>query len=162
MKALTIQQPYPSLILLPDDDLRRKRIENRMWKTWHRGPLLIHAGKSRARIRVAGCLPDGSETDEYGLVIADMPFGAIVGVANVVDCIDSGDPRDVRRGCRAYPWLSTHEHAERGMFWWVLQNVLQFPQPIRYKGAQGLFEVPVGVVSAALEAVGWRDNEVPK
>ena len=42
MKALTICQPYPHLIMLGE-----KPVENRTWATSYRGPLAIHAGKSR-------------------------------------------------------------------------------------------------------------------
>jgi hypothetical protein len=41
-KALTICQPYAELIARGE-----KVIENRTWPTSYRGPLLIHAGKSR-------------------------------------------------------------------------------------------------------------------
>jgi hypothetical protein len=42
VKALTICQPYAELIARG-----QKRVENREWPTRYRGPLLIHAGKSR-------------------------------------------------------------------------------------------------------------------
>ncbi len=42
MKALTIQQPWASLIIIGV-----KRFEYRSWKTSYRGPLLIHAGKHK-------------------------------------------------------------------------------------------------------------------
>ena len=46
MKALTVCQPYASLIVgwpgIAIEDI--KQIENRNWKTSYRGPLLIHAG----------------------------------------------------------------------------------------------------------------------
>lgn len=45
MKCLTICQPYAALIMLPDDDDRAKRVENRTWSTNYRGPLLIHAAE---------------------------------------------------------------------------------------------------------------------
>lgn len=40
MKALTISQPYASLIANGE-----KWIENRRWETLYRGKLAIHAGK---------------------------------------------------------------------------------------------------------------------
>ena len=43
MKALTICQPYAEMIANHE-----KPIENRTWPTSYRGPLAIHAGKSRA------------------------------------------------------------------------------------------------------------------
>src|SRR3546814_21116370 len=80
MKALTICQPYAELILLG-----LKRVENRSKPTRHRGPLLIHAGKSRDWLRIVpqpptyeGC-PAMSYDRTSGLYRADMDFGAIVG-----------------------------------------------------------------------------------
>jgi len=40
MKALTISQPYASLIASGE-----KWVENRTWATRYRGPLAIHAGR---------------------------------------------------------------------------------------------------------------------
>jgi len=40
MKALTISQPFASLIASGS-----KFVENRTWPTSYRGPLAIHAGK---------------------------------------------------------------------------------------------------------------------
>ena len=40
MKALTIKQPWATLIIQGD-----KRFEFRSWQTKYRGELLIHAGK---------------------------------------------------------------------------------------------------------------------
>jgi hypothetical protein len=42
MNALSVCQPFASLIISGE-----KRVENRRWSTSYRGPLLIHAGKSR-------------------------------------------------------------------------------------------------------------------
>lgn len=63
MKALTICQPYAELIARGD-----KPIENRTWPTHYRGPLLIHAGKSRAWL-------DGDEDRVYQIDVAAIPFG---------------------------------------------------------------------------------------
>jgi hypothetical protein len=41
MKALTVLQPWAQLLILG-----AKRYETRSWKTKHRGPLLIHAGRA--------------------------------------------------------------------------------------------------------------------
>lgn len=76
MKVLTVKQPWAwALIHGP------KRIENRTWETSYRGPLLIHAGKSRTAL--------GDEED----LLPDLPspnqlsFGAIIGVVDLIDCV---------------------------------------------------------------------------
>ncbi|MGH8866654.1 MAG: ASCH domain-containing protein [Actinomycetes bacterium] len=66
MRALSVRQPWA------DDLVRgRKTVENRSWRTTHRGPLLVHAARTDARPGVP----------------ADLPRGALVGVVTVVDCV---------------------------------------------------------------------------
>ena len=86
MKALSIRQPYAWLIVNGFKD-----IENRSWKTFHRGPVLIHASKAMARdeYAFAHCL-----AEEQGIVlppIEELERGGIVGRVNIVDCVDK-DP----------------------------------------------------------------------
>lgn len=125
MKALTICNPYPRLILM-----REKRVENRTWPTKHRGRLYIHAGKSRHWL---------SDADLKRF--PNMPFGAVVGIAHIVDClpmdrIENGDFDN------KYPWLRTHEHTN-GPWCWILDKVVPIG-PWPYRGAQGLFEIRDG------------------
>jgi activating signal cointegrator 1 len=119
MKALTICQPYAQLIAAGE-----KLVENRTWQTHYRGPLLIHAGVSRAWL-------DGARTE-------GMAFGAIVAAAELVDClhidrIKAGVYRD------RHPWLEEHPHAH-GPWCWVLADVTALPNPVSTKGSQGLWE----------------------
>lgn len=127
MKALTICQPYAELIMR-----RLKRVENRTWPTKYRGPMYIHAGKSRHWLEAEDlrCYPN-------------MPFGAVVGIADVIDClpllrIEQGEFD------QKYPWLRAHEHAN-GPWCWILDNVVPIG-PWPYRGAQGLFEIRDGVL----------------
>lgn len=73
MKALTICQPYAELIARGS-----KRIENRTWPTAYRGPLVIHAGKSRDWLD-----PD---TDAIDYPDGDLVFGAFIAIADLVGC----------------------------------------------------------------------------
>lgn len=131
MKCLTICQPYGTLIMRRD-----KRVENRFWSTRYRGPMVIHAGKSRDWL-------DDCQ-DEYGIDPNTLTFGAILGVAKLIDCLHFD--RIVRGEYDAiHPWLRRHQHTE-GEWCWVLGDVLEFAQPIPYKGAQGLHEVPDEVI----------------
>lgn len=73
MKALTIKQPWATLIMQGD-----KRFEFRSWQTKYRGELLIHAGKTidkEAMERLKKYLPE------------IIPTGAILGKVNIVDCV---------------------------------------------------------------------------
>lgn len=83
MKALTIKQPWASLVAHGI-----KEIENRTWKTNYRGKIYIHAGSSakfnvqltddqaKAAIPILRTAFDGT-----------MPFGAIIGEVDIVDCV---------------------------------------------------------------------------
>jgi hypothetical protein len=64
MKALTIQSPWAQHIMRDGKD-----VENRIWATRYRGPLLIHVSLK-------------PETPESGLII---------GVVDVVDCLPPGN-----------------------------------------------------------------------
>jgi hypothetical protein len=140
MKALTICQPYAELILR-----QAKRVENRTWHVAYRGAILIHAGKSREWLELD---LHGLRDETYEIPLADMDFGAIVGVAQLRACIHKNfllHPT-VRK---AWPWLPTHEHAE-GPFCWILEHVFRFSAPIPYRGARGLFDIPAAVVAVGL------------
>lgn len=123
MKALTICQPYAHLIAIG-----QKRVENRTWPTRYRGPLLIHAGKSREWLDVQPC--------------SDMDFGSVVAVADLVDCIDFNHLFKTAMWDKKYPWLREHEHTN-GPWCWILDNVRRLDDPIEARGAQGLFNLDV-------------------
>ncbi len=156
MKMLTICQPYADLILLPDSHPEHKRTENRRWHTSYHGPLLIHAGKSREWMEEDDDRP-GHEI--YGLRIADIVFGAILGVVEQVACYPV---IDIRAGHIPHDWLwlMNHQHVE-GPYCHVYQNVRRFAVPIPYKGAQGFCDVPMSVVAASIEeaAVAGKDGK---
>lgn len=50
MKVITIKEPYSTLILEG-----KKTIETRTWKTYHRGPILLHCSKS-PKSKLSGCI----------------------------------------------------------------------------------------------------------
>lgn len=127
MKALTISQPFASLIA---DG--HKWIENRCWETKYRGPLAIHAGKGTQYL-------DRHELAEY-------PTG-VLAVCQLVACFRLADLdrlhdrlRDVGRTVEE---VRNHEHAE-GPWCWMLADVEKFDEPVPYRGAQGLWEWPSG------------------
>lgn len=139
MKALTICQPYATLIILG-----RKLVENRTWPTNYRGPLLIHAGKSKKYLDYSGA--DLTIAEYYS-----VPFGVILGVADLVACIR---PADVHANSPlpCVKKLIGHIHVE-GPNCFVLENVRQFEKPIPYIGAQGLFDVPDEIVAEQMSSL---------
>jgi hypothetical protein len=127
MKAITICQPYAEMIANGE-----KRVENRVWFTNYRGPILIHAGKSRTWLDGE---TDAELEEEFGRKIE---FGAVVAKAVLVDCvridrIESGE-MDER-----YPFLKSRAHCG-GPYCWVLTDVERLPEAIPWKGEQGLWE----------------------
>lgn len=131
MKALTICQPYCELILRGE-----KRVENRTWPTRHRGLMYIHAGKNRSWL-----------TDNDLERFPHMPFGAVVGIVNIVDCITL---ESIESGAhdKTFPWLRSHEHAN-GPWCWIINDKVTPIGPWSYRGKQGLFEIE----DAALDAI---------
>src|SRR5258708_38096209 len=76
MKALSIQQPWAWAILAGV-----KTVENRTWRTFHRGPLLIHASKKpwTGKADLLGHVPPGK-----------LPIGVLLGTVEVLDCVPIG------------------------------------------------------------------------
>lgn len=128
VKAITICQPYAALICLPPTDLRFKRIENRTWETLYRGPLAIHAGKSKAWLK----------GDNYGFSESELPFGAVVAVAQLTQCLHISKIRSGELHGSLFSWVPNHVHTE-GPFCWVLENVVPLAHPVACSGKQGLW-----------------------
>lgn len=127
MKAVTICQPYPRLIVTG-----QKHVENRTWPTRHRGPLVIHAGKSRQWL-------DG-EDEDAAAAGEPLEFGAIVATCTLADCVPLSD---IERGLldARFPQLRNRAHCF-GPWCWVLTDVQRLAKPIPWRGAQGLFDIP--------------------
>lgn len=125
MKALTISQPFASLIA--DGE---KWIENRTWGTNHVGMLAIHAGKGLHYLT-------RGELKKY-------PQG-IVATCNLVACFRLEDVGQlhVRQMLMQYGLCADdildHTHTE-GPWCWLLRNVRKLEKPVPCRGAQGLWE----------------------
>lgn len=154
MKALTICQPYAHLICVT----RSKRVENRTWPTRYRGPILIHAGKSRAWLDVDVDRETGVEFDRsHEVALSEMAFGAVVGAAILIDCLHIDTIRAGQHDKRL-PWLRGHEHTG-GPWCWLLGQRRAFPSPVAFQGSQGLFDIPESIVAeqmALLREAGAR------
>lgn len=128
MKALTICQPYPRLIMIGE-----KHVENRTWSTNYRGPLAIHAGKSRLWL---------TGDDEAAAAAAGdtLAFGAVVAIAQLEACQQAST---IHAGLldQRFPQLRNRAHC-LGPVCWVLTNVRRLATPLPWRGSQGLFEIP--------------------
>lgn len=140
MKAISIRQPWASLIVVGAKD-----VENRGWQTSHRGTLLIHAAKTRdvdafraARAACREAMARGIAVTrmlaEAGVVIDEalpLPMGAIIGVVDVLDVVQ-GSPS---------PW------AQPGAQHWILGRPRMLPDPIPCLGQLSVFDVPADVAA---------------
>jgi hypothetical protein len=123
MRALSIQQPWASLIING-----YKRVENRSWPTRLRGWFLIHAGKTVDKEAMRdvhlGIHPvTGARFSFAGM---DFPTGGIIGKARLIRCVDESDD----------PFFV-------GPFGFVLDDVMPLPfQPCR--GMLGFFNPGAG------------------
>lgn len=134
VKCLSIHQPWANAIFNLG-----KNVENRIWSTKYRGPLLIHAAKSR---RSFDYWTPREWQDKYHCELPSwesLTKGVIIGIVEVVDCFhwlfnDPGKSRQYEKwGC--------------GPYCWVLKNPRAFETPIPYKGNQNLFNVDDALVS---------------
>jgi len=159
IKAITIHQPYASLIAWGE-----KRYETRSWSTPYRGPIAIHAGKSMEVLedfaeRIApwiGRKPTPEESAkrrewdafEYwtlkvmqahivpGFTITDFPRGSIVAIGELTNVyhteskfVDDLTEQESALGYFAY-----------GRFAWQIDNVIELYKPIVARGQQGLWD----------------------
>lgn len=130
--ALTIWEPWASLCA---DG--HKPVENRGWSTPYRGPLFIHAGRTRdekeftaARLTYWGPGPLAPENRWPYPPGMDAPFayGGIIGICNLVDVVTRHKSR----------W-----HVP-GKFGWVLEKPHRLPF-VRMAGRQRLWTPPAEI-----------------
>lgn len=126
MKALSIQQPWASLIAGGFKD-----VENRSWPTTFRGPFLIHAGK---REDVEGLMWLCNNWESVSMTRAGrdlldrgvskrLPRGGIIGIAEITDCVQRSDS----------PWFG-------GPYGFIIANAREV-DPVSVRGMLGFFEV---------------------
>lgn len=129
MKCLTICQPWAHLIIHgvgPGSELfgtehQFKSVENRTWQCLHRGPLAIHAGKSRDWM-------DPFPLKLYDVDVNQLVFGGVIGAAEMIVCETC-----VRIGSN--PW------ADKWGYGFVLRAPRAMSEPLMVAGKQGLFEL---------------------
>ena len=125
MKALTIKQPWATLIMQGD-----KRFEFRSWKTNFRGDVLIHAGKGldkEAVVRLKKYLPD------------ELPMGKILGKVTITDCIPMSDEFAKMLSKENSDIYTSHSFSNNYGF--KIENVEVFDTPIDAKGQLGFWNI---------------------
>jgi hypothetical protein len=146
MKALSLIQPYATLIMLG-----YKQYETRSWLTKHRGLLGIHASAGKPAWAREVCKTDPyikSALDKHGLTFDTLPRGAMLGTCEVKQVLTIIAAGPILLGCCQPSALSAMERAAGdytpGRYAWQLNNVQQL-MPVPCKGALSLWEVPTEV-----------------
>lgn len=139
MRALSLWQPHAQAIALG-----LKPWETRDWPTRYRGPLAIHAAKrpwtdtgmwhegARAKLRSA---LHGHLGGFF------LPFGAVVCVAELVDCVPTRELRGVIPEEAEFWGDFSDGETGAGRFAFRLQNVRALAEPVPVRGQQGFFDV---------------------
>lgn len=139
MKAITIKQPWASLIVLGE-----KRFETRSWQTKYRGPLAIHAGKSVDKEAckdpwIKGVLKECGITS-----YKDLPTGVVLATVELVDCYKVeatlGYASVLSKGKTVDGLEVAFGDYTEGRYAWELGNLQVLPLPIVAKGQLSLWE----------------------
>lgn len=145
MKALTIKQPWASLICYGIKD-----IENRTWKTNFRGRVYIHSSSPR---KFTIHLND-EQTKLAAPVLkmafdGIMPFGAIIGEVDIIDCVINHPSiwAEKTKEHLLYEEPATgkmtpyHSRGIGAVYNWVLANPVIYDKPIlNVKGKLSFWE----------------------
>ena len=127
MKALTIKQPWTSLIIEG-----YKKYEFRSWKTNYRGKILIHAGLTLEKDML-------ERFKEYDL---NYDLGCIIGEVEITDCIlVDKEFNDELNNINSLVYTKSN-HVEK--YAWKLENIKKYDKPIYIKGKLGLWNYEVG------------------
>ncbi|MFD3274597.1 2-oxoglutarate dehydrogenase E1 [Paenibacillus dendritiformis] len=143
MKAITIHQPWATLIALEE-----KENETRGWSTRYRGPIAIHAGKHIDR-DACETEPIKSTLEKHGYTADNLPTGAVLAIANLRECWKIGSDYEsgelilyIKSGSLAKQ-VSMKEEAfgwyDNRRFAWQMINVQKLPEPIPARGQQGIW-----------------------
>lgn len=148
MKALSLWQPWSAAVARG-----AKKIETRNWSTGYRGPLLIHAARTKVGLEVARPMsaiwrdvlrvPPNQSLEA---MLRELPFGAVLARCELFDCVPAGDTEAIRdaarrSGERYSPYERELGDYRRGRWAWLLRNVEALPEPIPARGRQSLFDI---------------------
>lgn len=144
-KVISLYQPFASLVVAG-----LKQYETRSWDTKYRGPLLIHATKT-----MPGWAKGFAQSDQVisalwrkGLRFEDLPMGAIIGSADLINTVRTDlwlagrmklvdDVNDqIEEDWREEYLFGNYDE---GRFAWELTNPVLFDTPIPARGSQGFW-----------------------
>ncbi len=118
MKAISIRQPFASLIVAGIKD-----IENRSWSTKYRGKILIHASRKIDKKGMDVIAKMGFNSDFTKSIV--QYIGGIVGEVEIVDCVKESNS----------DWFE-------GKYGFVLKNAKPLPFKL-CNGKLGIFNIDI-------------------
>ena len=121
MKALTLREPWASLVLEGV-----KTLETRSWATRYRGELFIHAGSGRVP------RGDAHVNELMKLLEGPLHYGLVIARCELVDCvrIDAEYAREIERRA-PLNYISGDEK--------LLEGVRALERPVPARGMLGLW-----------------------
>lgn len=144
MLAISIWQPWGQLVVD-----RRKPHETRHWPPPGRvlgTDIAIHAAQ---RLHV----DEREKAKLWGYTPADLPLGAIIGVARLSSCMRTEHfmepPHDLEYG-----------DFSPGRWAWRLEDVRKLKTPVPCKGLQGFFRVLPDIERAVLDGLAGRTRDL--
>jgi hypothetical protein len=144
MRALTVQQPWAWAIVHGG-----KVVENRTQAWGYRGPLAIHAGLARF---VQNNLASATHRAAHGSdVPTEIKFGAIIGVADLVDVHVSWQDND--GPCCDSLWAQFAVGPTKPVVHLALESPRPLRSPIPAKGRLGLWTPDADLDAAIREQV---------
>jgi hypothetical protein len=142
IKALTLHQPWASLVG------KHKHYETRGKTTNYRGKIAIHAAIRQE-------MTDYQVNELSDLLVGEnIPFGAVVAIADLTDCIRMTEEfisQQSETELRCGLW-------EVGRYAWKLENVQFLPEPIPARGMPGLWDFELPIISS--QESGVRSQEI--
>lgn len=145
MKALTVRQPWASLIFremdLPFGTFGTfKQVETRSWQTGYRGRLAIHAAKTHDKGLLDNLDDDTRMTFASAGICCEadieaLPHGAVIGEVDLIGC----QPIELLSKYRCV-YEETFGDWSDGRFGWLLKDPTEYKQPIPAVGKLGLWE----------------------
>lgn len=150
LRALTVHQPHAAAIIRGHND-----VQNRTRRTSRRGFVLIHAGLKADRAALASARAPIAETvigrwmRRCGGEPSALPYGAIVGVAQITGC-HPARPWITGGCCR--PWGESRQVTQ--VWHWELRGRVALREPVPCKGALGFWRPGADTLAAVLKQIG--------
>lgn len=135
MKAITLYQPYASLVACG-----AKTVETRSWHTWYTGPLAIHAAQTESYLFLATA--PGRFRDALiaaGVDADNLPTGAVLATCNLRACVQIVNQSIVDVLAVSDDELHFGDWT-LDRYAWVLSNVQVLMKPIPAQGRQRIWD----------------------